>query len=34
MANLADDSSSFDSNSNISGAISSEFTITSDQTYM
>ena len=31
---LADDSSSFDSNSNISGAISSEFTIPSDQTYV
>ena len=31
---LANDSSSFDSNSNISGAISSEFTIPSDQTYV
>ena len=31
---LANDSSSFDSNSNISGAISSEFTIPSGQTYV
>ena len=31
---LADDSSSFDSNSNITGAISNEFTIPSDQSYV
>ena len=31
---LADDSSSFDSNSNLSGAISNKFTIPSDQSYV
>ena len=31
---IANDSSSFDSNSNISGAINNEFTIPSDQTYV